>query len=179
MDAETLRESAAEIESDILVVDLRRIEKIALENQKANHEFLQSLKALSPQDLDQLVSQISKEVSAQINCEKCANCCRSLTVALDYQDISTVAEGLDLSPREFREKYMKKDHEGDVVFKQRPCPLLKNNSCSVYGCRPKVCRRYPYLDEKDFLSRIGNVLSNMAVCPIVFNTVELLKLRMS
>ena len=179
MEAKILRESAAEVESESLVVDLRRIEKLAQENHKQNQEFLQSLKALDSLRLDRMVSEISAEVSAQINCEKCANCCRSLTVAIDYQDISALAEGLELSPREFREKYMKKDHEGDVVFKQRPCPMLKNNSCSVYACRPKVCRRYPYLDQKDFLSRIGNVLSNMSVCPIVFNTVELLKLKMS
>ncbi len=179
MGAEILCESTAEVESENLVVDLRKIEMLAQENQQKNHDFLQGLKSLDANDLDRMVFEISKEVATKINCEKCANCCRSLTVSIDYQDISAIAEGLGVSPAEFKQDYMKKNHAGELVFKQRPCPLLKNNSCSVYGCRPKVCRRYPYLDQKDFISRIGNVLSNMSVCPIVFNTVELLKLRLS
>lgn len=179
MESEISRESVTEFEPGNLVVDLRKIEKMTRENQNKNHEFLQSLKSLDSIELDRMVFEISSEVSSQINCEKCANCCRSLTVAIDYQDISTLAEGLEMTPVEFKQEYMKKNHEGGVVFKQRPCPLLKDNSCSAYECRPKVCRRYPYLDQKDFISRLGNVLSNMSVCPIVFNTVELLKLRMS
>ncbi len=72
---------------------------------------------------------------------------------------------------------MKKDGEGDLVFKQKPCSFLKNNKCGVYNSRPQLCRKYPYLDQGHFLETLGRVLGNLSICPIVFNTFELLKLK--
>jgi hypothetical protein len=98
-------------------------------------------------------------------------------VAPNYPDISKLAEAVNLETNEFKKKYMKRDYEGDMCFKQKPCPFLKNNLCSVYESRPTTCRTYPHLEKGNFISRLGNVVSNLKVCPIAFNTYELLKLR--
>lgn len=166
-------------ESEALVLDLQVIEKKALACHKENYDFLNSLKGLDSSDLNRDVLEISQSVSSQIDCTKCANCCRSLSVGIDYQDISTLANHQETQISDFKNQYVVKDYKNDLVFKQRPCAFLKNNSCSVYSCRPKVCRRYPYLDENNFTERFGNILSNIGVCPIVYNTVELLKLKMN
>lgn len=161
------------------VVDLRQIEKLSHQKAEENQNFSTFLKTLDAKYTDEIVVQISRSVAAQIDCKKCGNCCRSLTVAPDYQDISSLALALDLEVHEFKRRYMKRDHEGDMVFKQRPCPMLKNGLCSVYESRPKTCRTYPHLEKNNFISRLGNVLSNLKVCPIAFNTFELLKLKFS
>ncbi len=160
-----------------IIADLNLIEKMATRQEEENQNFISFLKSRNPLELDQWVSEISKDVAAQIDCKKCGNCCRSLTVAPDYQDISRLANALQQETHEFKRKYMRRDHVGDMVFKQRPCPMLKNGLCSVYEDRPKTCRTYPHLEKNNVISRLGNVLSNLKVCPIAFNTFELLKLR--
>ena len=96
-------------------------------------------------------------------------------IAPDYKDVSRLAEHTNLTTHDFRKKYMRTDAEGDVVMRQRPCPFLKSNMCSVYEARPNLCRTYPYLDQPDFVGTINRVLRNVHVCPIVYNTYERLK----
>ena len=160
-----------------ILADLSKIEKQSEQQRTENQNFAAFLKSKNSEEIDRLVKEISRVVAEQIDCKKCGNCCRSLTVAPDYQDISGLAGALNLEPLEFKRKYMKRDSEGDMVFRQRPCPLLKNGLCSVYENRPKTCRTYPHLEKNNVISRLGNVLSNLKVCSIAFNTFELLKLH--
>ncbi len=164
-------------QENLWITDLKQIEKLSDQQTESNQKFVELLKTKNTQDLDTLVRSLSGSVAAGIDCKKCANCCKSLTVAANYQDSAKVAAGLNLEHAEFKAKYMKRDFEGDMVFKQRPCPFLKTNLCSVYENRPSTCRTYPHLEKGNFIGRIQNVLSNLKVCPIAYNTFELLKLN--
>ncbi len=164
-------------DTNLWVTDLKQIEKLTEHQTEANHKFVDFLKTKNSESLDKLVSSLSQNVASGIDCKSCANCCKSLTVAANYQDSAKVAAGLALEHAEFKAKYMKRDFEGDMVFKQRPCPFLKSNLCSVYENRPSTCRTYPHLEKGNFIGRIQNVLSNLKVCPIAYNTFELLKLN--
>ena len=159
------------------VTDLKKIESLSQKNSGKNFEFSQWLKTQDAAAMDAVVKEISTEVAAGIDCTKCANCCKALVVAPDYRDISELANHLEMQTMDFKKKYMKKDTDGDMVFKQKPCPFLKSNKCSVYASRPQLCRNYPYLDKGQFLATLGRVLGNVYVCPIAFNTFELLKLK--
>jgi len=157
--------------------DLKKIENLSQKNSAKNFEFSQWLKTQNPEEMDEVVKNISTEVATGIDCTQCANCCKALVVAPDFRDISELAQHTQISTLDFKKKYMKKDTDGDLVFKQKPCPFLKNNKCSVYSSRPQLCRNYPYLDKGNFLASLGRVLGNVYVCPIAFNTFELLKLK--
>ena len=157
------------------VTDLKKIEALAYERSAENVAFAQRLKNQDPSKIDQIVKDIAVEVAKGIDCTTCANCCKALIVAPDYRDISELASHFHISTLEFKKKYMKKDLEGDLVMKQKPCPFLKNNRCSVYVSRPQLCRNYPYLDKGNVLATMGRVLGNLFVCPIAFNTFEALK----
>lgn len=156
-------------------VDSKKIETFAQKHSAADIAFARYLKTQSPEHVDKVVHKIAGEVTAAIDCTACAKCCRALVIAPDYKDVSRLAAHVALTTQDFRKKYMRLDAEGDVVMRQRPCPFLKSNMCSVYEARPNLCRTYPYLDQPDFVGTINRVLRNVHVCPIVYNTYERLK----
>lgn len=169
-----LRSLDRQLDSGYLT-DLKKIETLSLRNSESNARFTQVLKSKDPAQMDELVKTVSARVASKVDCTQCANCCRSLIIAPDYPDISRLACATNMTTQDFKRKYMRRDFEGDMVMKQKPCPFLKNNRCSVYENRPKLCRRYPYLDESGFVENLNRVLRNLSVCPIAYNTFESLK----
>jgi Fe-S-cluster containining protein len=162
-----------------IVTDLEHIKEKALEREEENWEFRAFLKQLNmaPKEIDTIVHEIADEVTSQIDCTQCANCCKQFRPALDRDDVSKFALGLKMEISEFQERFLSQDTDNSAhyIFKELPCPFLVNNKCSNYDCRPKDCRSYPHLHKKDFTSRLWGVIENYGVCPIVFNVYERLK----
>lgn len=162
-----------------MLIDLERIKEMAKEREEENWEFRVLLKQLdmAPKEIDAIVHGIADEVTSQIDCTKCANCCKQIWPVLDKDDISKFALGLKTDASEFQEQYLSRDEENSSKyrFNEIPCPFLKNNQCSNYSCRPEDCRSFPHLHKKDFVSRLWGVVENYAICPIVFNVYERLK----
>ncbi len=61
------------------------------------------------------------------------------------------------------------------IMRQRPCPFLKDNRCTVHDHRPASCRDYPYLDKPDFTSRTLRMVDRISECPAVLEVWEELK----
>ncbi|MFC1975620.1 hypothetical protein ACFLXQ_04415 [Chloroflexota bacterium] len=74
----------------VIETDLKYIEAMAAERADENWKFRIFLKQLDmdTQELDAIVHQITDEVSSQIDCTKCANCCKQVRPVLDKDDIS-------------------------------------------------------------------------------------------
>lgn len=157
------------------ITDLVELEKLADAKLQENTRFRTWLKSQDLSKIEDSIDKIGRVVASNIDCTKCGNCCKALTIVPKSSDIRRLSEGLDLDPYQFKLKYLKKDHEGDLVFKQRPCPFLKNNMCSVYEHRPDTCRSYPHLEKQHMAGRGWYILNNTRVCPIVYNTYEELK----
>jgi Fe-S-cluster containining protein len=160
-------------------IDLRRIEEMGKERAEENWEFRTFLKQLEMDtgELDAIVHQITAEVSSQIDCTKCANCCKQVRPVLDKGDVSEFALGLKMSVPELKGKYLKlhEDSPSKYEFNELPCPFLKDDRCSNYECRPKDCRSYPHLHKDELVFRLWGVVENYSICPIVFNVYERLK----
>ncbi len=127
--------------------------------------------------LDAIVHRINDEISSQIDCTQCGNCCKHVTPILDDDDISRFAVGLKISADELREKYLSQDKDDptDYTFNDLPCPFLLDNICTNYEFRPKSCASYPHLHKDEFVFRLWGVVENYSFCPIVFNVYEKLK----
>jgi Fe-S-cluster containining protein len=161
-----------------LGTDIQRIHQLAKEREDANWAFRCFLKGsdLSIGRIDRTVHDLYREVSREIDCTQCANCCKTVSPLLNPADVRRLAKRLDLSGDEFRSRFLADDPEGEGAgFRTRPCPFLQDNLCTVYDHRPGGCRSYPHLHKREFVFRMNRAFSNCFVCPIVFNVYEGLK----
>ncbi|MBN2304516.1 MAG: YkgJ family cysteine cluster protein [Anaerolineae bacterium] len=132
-------------------------------------------------ELDALVDAIAASVTPHINCTSCANCCRSLPVGLIPDDIAPLADALHVPPKQVIARYV--DHRAGPRWKEwatfagSPCPMLAGSRCAVYAGRPQACRAYPALTP-DFRWLIDDILRGVDRCPIIFNVIERLKVRL-
>jgi len=158
--------------------DLNRIKQLSEKKEDENWQFRAFLKKsdMSLNRMDRIVHRLYEQVSSQIDCKSCSNCCKKIRVPLDQEDIEKLSKGLGISAVRFRRQYLVQSEESDeYVFKEKPCPFLKDNRCSYYNYRPKECRSYPHLHKNDFVFRLIGVIQNSSICPIVFNVYEYLK----
>ena len=158
--------------------DIKMIEQLSRQREDANWAFRSFLKGsgLSVMKIDATVHDLYREVSAKIDCTKCANCCKAIRPVLTAADIKRLACQLELTTREFRVCFLLENEHGEgFVFNSQPCPFLRDNLCEVYENRPRDCRSYPHLHKREFALRMGQAIFNCSVCPIVFNVYEGLK----
>ena len=164
---------------EIMETNLKIIERTSKLKKDENWEFRAFLKGydIPPEELDSIVHELLDYVSSEIDCTKCANCCKKVSPLLKENDLKKLSENIGMSIVEFKKQFLKKTDEGDCTFSRMPCPFLENNICTQYKYRPKDCRSYPHLHKEDFVFRLIGVIDNYSICPIVFNVYELLKER--
>ena len=158
--------------------DLNRIKELAEQRENAYWSFRRYLKGepLPSKKIDTMVHELFKDISSKIDCTACANCCREIRPGLSEDEIRVFADGLKMPVEQFTEQYITKcDTPGVYMFKEKPCPFLKDNNCSNYEFRPEDCRSFPHLHKEDFTGRLIRVVCNCSVCPIVFNVYEELR----
>ena len=163
--------------------NLSTMKRLARIRRDENLDFRAYLKELpfSSRKIDKVVQETLREVSCQIDCTQCANCCREMQPVLMPADIRRLARETRLPLKAFTTRYLKNapaGHSG-MVFKRRPCPFLIDSRCSVYESRPRDCKSYPHLHRRDFVQRTLQAIGNYARCPIAFNTYEALKTRLA
>ncbi len=157
-----------------LELDLKKIERLGKIREYENVRFRSFLKGFDDKKIDPIVHRLNEEISAQIDCTECGNCCKVLRSRIAEHDIERLAGGLGISRSQVIERYLEL-YDNELYIEQIPCPFLKDNKCTVYEYRPDDCRSYPHLHKPHFISRLWSVIDNYSICPIVFNVVERLK----
>lgn len=125
-----------------------------------------------------MVHELTEQVSANIDCTLCANCCKTIRPTLTDQDVDRLATRLAISRQELIDKYLEKsvrDPDSPYITRTTPCPFLQDNLCSVYHDRPEACQGYPYLDEPDLRFRMIDMVRGTFTCPIIYEVMEKLK----
>ena len=159
-------------------IDLEKIEELGKLLEDQNLEFRAFLKGQDPDKIDEIVQRLNFEISNQIDCTTCGNCCMKLKPFITEQDIKILSQRLNLSQQQVMDDYIEID-EGDQYFKNLPCSFLKEKKCTVYNGRPEDCRSFPHLHKEMFISRLWGVIENYSICPIVFNVFERLKTELN
>ena len=143
-----------------------------------NYEFLRSMKFRDYGfDPDELAGDLHEQAFQIVDCTRCANCCKTMDIKLDDEDIDRIAEHLNMPTAEFIERYLEaKEEDGPYKARQKPCPFLgEDDRCTIYEVRPTVCREYPHTDKEGLVFRTIGVANNTLVCPAVFWIVEQMK----
>ena len=96
----------------------------------------------------------------------------------DPAEVERLAARLGMSPEDFENSYVSVNDWHDRVISQKPCLFLEGCLCSVYEDRPTDCREYPHLMKEDMRSHSLGLITNASYCPIIFNTLEVLKRRL-
>jgi uncharacterized protein len=157
-------------------LNLNKIKLLGEKREDENFRFRAFLKGVDTDKADRIVHRLHHEISSQIDCTKCGNCCKMLRPAVNHKEIIRLAHIKNISTEEFEKKYVKKDEYGDVKYlKDTPCIFLKDKRCAIYQDRPDECRSYPHTHKDEFISRLFGVIDNYSICPIVFNLYEQLK----
>ncbi len=160
------------------VTDLNFIAAKAAENEEENDSFRLFLKNSSSKKVDELVHQLNDEISSQIDCTQCGNCCKSLMINVSNNEAEELAAHLQLSVAATKDKYLEESMSGAMIIKTIPCSFLHEKKCTIYENRFTGCRDFPHLHQPNFTSRLFGILMNYQTCPIIFNVVEELKMEL-
>jgi Fe-S-cluster containining protein len=154
-------------------INLTDLKKKAAEKQKENAAYLQKAAKKIPM---RAIYEAHEAAFSEIDCMKCANCCKSLGPRFKTPDITRISNRLKIKEADFIENYLTVDEDGDYVAGSLPCPFLdQENHCLIYEDRPGDCRKYPYTDSDVLFKRPKTTLANAAYCPAVYTVLEMLK----
>jgi Fe-S-cluster containining protein len=149
-------------------------EQNAVRKVDENFDFLTSLKFYpDPNKVDRIAREAHDKVFSEIDCTKCANCCKTMRPQVSREDFERISSFLEISETEFIEKYLKKDDGGDKFeINTLPCPFLKDDKCSIYEVRPTDCQDFPHTNKKNFSRRRYMHTVNTETCPAVYHIIE-------
>jgi Fe-S-cluster containining protein len=157
-------------------MDLKKFRITAARKKKSLTAFLDKLDDIVPNDLPALVKKLDADMWGEVNCMKCANCCKTMTPTFTKTDIKRISAHLEMTPKEFTDKWLIKEEDtGDMVNKKQPCQFLKNNMCSIYEVRPTDCAEFPHHNKKPFDAYNDTFKNNLTYCPATFTLVDRMK----
>ena len=136
--------------------------------------FLRNLEQKKGKGTDALARKINTDAFREIDCLKCANCCKTMAPTFRKTEVLRIAEHMGLTYDEYFTKYLKVDKDGDIVNKSTPCQHLgADNMCSIYDLRPRDCSGFPHTHKRDFIEFIPEThIQNLDFCPATYYVVE-------
>ena len=148
------------VNHDAVVEEWRRS---AQQHDDENYEFLRSLKFRDyGYDPDELAGELHQRAFQIVDCTRCADCCKTMNIKFDDEDIERIAEHLNIPTAEFIETHLEADEEYGPHTRQKPCPFLgEDDRCTICDVRPIICREYPHTDKEGFTSRTMGVANNL------------------
>jgi len=148
--------------------------------EEQNYKFRTFLKNHADYDeLDAQFLELHKELFADYDCCKCANCCKTYGIIIDNDEVKRIAAFIGMAENDFITEYLTNADSGDekpYKIKEKPCPFLCDDGrCRIQARKPDVCAGYPYTDHPNRLSSMHGVMRHAEVCPVVFEILERLK----
>ncbi|MCB0696049.1 MAG: YkgJ family cysteine cluster protein [Chitinophagaceae bacterium] len=160
------------------VMDLKKFAKKADKKKGKLIKFLNKLDRIVPEDLPVLVAEIEKAVWEDVNCLECANCCKTMTPTYTNKDIARISKHMGMTPKQFKDKWLYKDEDGDWMNTATPCQFLgSDNKCTIYEIRPADCAEFPHHNKKPFELYNDTFIGNVPRCPATFELVNKLRKR--
>lgn len=138
-------------------------------------KFKKKIQALRKKrkELDKLFHKEHVEAFQEIDCLKCANCCKGTGPLFTDQDISRISKKFKMKEDDFIAEYLVLDEDNDFILQSTPCRFLnEDNTCFIYDFRPNACREYPHTDRKNMYQILNLTRKNASICPAVGKIVD-------
>jgi Fe-S-cluster containining protein len=151
------------------------IRLLALDKTDENDRFACFLKSKDSSVIDGLVFKLNSIISPQIDCTKCGNCCQSLMIQVEQDEIVRLSDKFGITTDQFEQKYIECGSSTLKLMNTIPCRFLENNRCQIYPDRFEACKEFPALHIPAVTSRLFTVFAHYSRCAIIFNVIESLK----
>ena len=148
-----------------LEINLETIKHTATQKTEENKSFRTFLNGQDSDEIDAVVKQLNESVTPNISCVDCGNCCKIMRPVATHEEMSKFVSPENMEEFKYAEHFT--------------CMHLQDKKCTQYLDRPSECREFPYMDRGNFISRTHGIIQNSAHCPIVFNILEQLKLKLN
>lgn len=158
-----------------LVIDLETIKNIASSGGSFFVKFRSDIKKIPVKKFDEIAFPIIDDVTRNVDCTQCGNCCKFQEPGVTDDEISKLANFSNITKEDFKNKYVSYDHHQVAFLCKQPCIFLEGSICSIYKDRPGSCADFPGLHRPGLKWRINQMQENYGICPIVFNVVERIK----
>ncbi len=161
-----------------LTTDLKQIKTIAEAKRPENDVFRAFVKNKDPKHIDAVVHELNDIITPQIDCTQCGNCCKSLMINVSTAEAENLAQHINMDLPMMKQQFLEESEQGQLVMNTIPCFFLNGTKCSIYENRFSGCREFPYLEQDNISSRMFALLIHYESCPIIFNVMEELKIRL-
>ncbi len=158
-----------------MITDLEEIATLSNLKEEENEQFVDFLKSCNSNQVDEAVLKLNAVIEPQIDCTKCANCCKTLMVNVTAVEAEKLSSFLAISLDETKNKYLEEGLQQSFIMKSMPCSFLEGTKCSIYENRFEGCKEFPNLNKTGFTKRLFTTMMHYDRCPIIFNVVEELK----
>ena len=142
--------------------------KRAAVKKKELAKFMRKVAKSRKHGLHKATAEADVETWKEVACLDCANCCKKMTPTYTTKDINRIARHLNITYKEYFDKYLKLDTNKDIINKSTPCHFLgADHKCSIYEIRPVDCSGFPHFTRKDFRYQAEQktILKNIDYCP--------------
>jgi hypothetical protein len=159
-----------------MITDLVQIRQLGESKESENLAFRRYLSA--HHDRTVRFQELATEISREIDCTTCANCCRHGLVSVTRQEIDAIAAHLEMDPEDVLQRYTTPEPDSQttryLLTTKEGCVFLSGNLCMIYDARPKPCREFPHVapGETSLGARISSLCRWAPLCPIVYNALE-------
>lgn len=154
-------------------MEYNKIIERAKSRKKQIKQLLDQLQKMSVKEVDTYYHEEHEVVFEEVDCIKCANCCKTTGPLFTSKDIERIAQYLRIRPSEFISRYLRVDEDKDYILKITPCIFLdEQNYCSIYSIKPKACGEYPHTNRKNMKEISALTFQNSMMCPAVAKILE-------
>jgi len=163
-----------------IITALADIAATAQVKEAENQAFRTFLQSKESESIDELVQELDTLITPQIDCTTCGNCCRSLMINVTADEVTRLATHLNKTEADIKEQYIETGaNDSMMIINTIPCHFLKDNCCTIYEHRFAECREFPGLHNPQFTRRLFATLAHYGRCPIIFNVIEEMKVRLA
>ncbi len=160
-----------------IIINKNFIKETAKKKEEENDAFRSFMKNMDGDMLDKTVQQLNEIIAPQIDCTACGACCSHLMINVTVEECEKVSANLNINAATFKQQYIEESLQGKMIINTIPCHFLEEKKCTVYAERFEECREFPHLHKSNFKGRLFGTLVHYALCPIIFNVIEELKLK--